>query len=65
MAARPCAWLLLLCCNATNDSARVLVLQWLAANGGSWPVCFGQDWAEIARLPHIGYGSAHMYQSMQ
>ncbi|KAI7838614.1 hypothetical protein COHA_007621 [Chlorella ohadii] len=38
---------------------------WLAANGGSRPVCFGQDWAEIARLPHIGYGSAHMYQSMR
>ena len=39
--------------------------QWLAANGGTWPICFGQDWAEIARLPHIGYGSAHMYQSMR
>ncbi|PRW39166.1 serine threonine- kinase receptor isoform A [Chlorella sorokiniana] len=41
------------------------VLQWLAANGATWPICFGQDWAEISRLPHIGYSSAHMYQSMR
>lgn len=42
-----------------------LLPKWLSANGGSWPICFGQDWAEISRLPHIGYSSAHMYQSMR
>ena len=44
---------------------RPLLPQWLAANGATWPICFGQDWAEISRLPHIGYSSAHMYQSMR
>ena len=40
-------------------------LQFLPANPGPWSVCEGTGWVELASLPHISYGVAHMYATMR
>lgn len=40
-------------------------LQYIAANPGSWALCSGVDFVELALLPHIHYGAAHMYEEMR
>ncbi|EFN53900.1 hypothetical protein CHLNCDRAFT_136075 [Chlorella variabilis] len=39
--------------------------EYIAANPGSWALCSGVDFVELALLPHIHYGAAHMYEEMR
>ncbi|KAL4433080.1 hypothetical protein ABPG77_006507 [Micractinium sp. CCAP 211/92] len=37
--------------------------QYIPANPGPWALCEGVGFCELASLPHISYGAAHMYAS--
>lgn len=56
-----CAVLLRASCGAAPS----LCLQFLPANPGSWALCEGASFVELATLPSISYGVAHMYDSMR
>lgn len=39
--------------------------QYISSNGGTWAICNGVDFAELTSLPHVSFGSAHMYETMR